>query len=216
MSNKILEKVSMAVKDYQTLRNSLNGSLIINGKSLQTWHKLFFCIHIPHEADPIVCKKLSIQIMKLNQLASSYYTMANARLGAIQSSNDSLCGEKYQEIVRAYAGTEQKLPAAAFLEKMSKVATDDVKALVTVAEVEKNFWKDILNYITRMRKQLENVAMNNALMYKAEGYANAANSGRSSQEQVITNAEEEDILFDVDRDDCSDGHDDNDEEDGIE
>lgn len=206
MPNAVLERVATAVQDYQKLRNSLNGSLVINGKSLKEWHQIFFRIRIPQDADPIVCKQLSLKILYLNQLASSYYTMANARFAAIQSSNEWLCRDKYQEIARTYSSTQQKMPAAAFLETMAKAGTENVRALVTIAEVEKSFWKDILNYITRMRKQLENVAMNNALMYKAEGYTGISHNAVSQQdgnERIEDDEDDDDLFLDTDSDDTN-------------
>lgn len=174
---KISDKVSTAFNDYKALRRELNENLIVNGKTLREWHATFFSLQIPEDADPIVCKQLSLKVMRLNILASSFYIMSNARLNSIQSSSDWIYREKYKELVDQYRANDAKMPAAAFLETMSKQDSDDVRAIVMVAEVEKNFWKEMLNYITRMRKQLENITMNNALMYKAEGFAGAPGGG---------------------------------------
>jgi DNA polymerase elongation subunit (family B) len=181
----IVDKITVSISNYQTLRAQLNMNLRVGNKSLSEWHAEFFSFRVPEDVDPIVCRQLSVKVLQLNQVASAFYTMASLRHNTIRESSEAIYREKYQEIVAPYKDSDQKLPAAAFIETMAKTMTDDVNSICMIAEVEKDFWKDVLNYLTRCRKQLENITMNNALMMKAEvsgGSPGGANTDEGEDE----------------------------------
>jgi hypothetical protein len=191
------DRIVESVENFKGIRRVLNERLIIGGKNLQHWKAKFFDFDIPEDADPIVCRHLSVKIMQLNQSASVFLTNANARYNAIKDSADWLYKEKYQELVAQYRQGE-RMPAAAFIETMAKASINEALNMAMVAEVEKNFWRDVINYLTRCRKQLENITMNNALIQRIEGQAGGA-SGYAEAPDVT--AEEDGDFFDSDDED---------------
>jgi hypothetical protein len=193
----VTDKLESAILKYQELRMALNDKLRVNGKTFGEWKKVFFGVRIPDDLDPISCRRLSVKILQLNQLASTYYTIASARLCSIKESTDWIYREKYQELVAGYTATQSKVPAAAFLETMAAGATEDAKALVLVADIEKNFWKDIINHLTRCRKQLENITMNNALDRKIGEHAGQQGGMISDDDPFSVQEDDEPTIFDT-------------------
>jgi hypothetical protein len=192
MAEDIAGFVETKVAAYQAIRARLNHCLVVNGKTLAEWKRIFFSIEIADNMDPILCRQYSTKIMHLNQEASTFYTMADARHYALETSAKQLYRKQYDEIVTALQTSGAKLPAATHLETMALVALDEANSMTMIAEIEKNFWRDVINYLTRCRKQLENITMNNALMRRVDGMVETPEEPESDMPPIFEEEENED------------------------
>jgi hypothetical protein len=194
MSTQMTDSIAKAVEDYKKVRELLNNSIRVSGKTLAEWYTEIYSFKIPDDLSPSETRKLSVKLIKLNRIVSSFQAMANVRYGSIKESSEWLYREKYNELVATAKATgEGKIPAAAYLDVMARTKTDDVTQMCMVASVELQFWKDALNYLGRMRKLLENVTMNNAIQNKIEGQQAPEDPHGEDQ----TNDEEIDIFGDA-------------------
>jgi hypothetical protein len=139
----------------------MNEKLIINGQKLEFWRE-HFKIEIPYDnLNPAICRDLDLRLLKLNQEAALYFAIANARVQCMERGNTSLYRQRFNAIVQEYKSRNEKLPANATLELMAKSENDEVDSANSLFEVEKMFWRDILDHLASIRKILENVTWNN-------------------------------------------------------
>lgn len=138
----------------------MDEKLTINGKHFSHW-KEYFHIDIPYDnLNPSIVRDLDLKLLKLNQEAALFYAIANARVQTIGRGTDSIFRQKYNAICQEYKSKNEKLPAAATIEQMAKADFDDIESAKTQFEVEKTFWKDILDSLASIRKILENATWN--------------------------------------------------------
>jgi len=161
-----IEKIEKAVNDYKIIRNTLTDKILIGNKTLKELYKEYLTLTIPEDATYLEVRKLACKLMYLYQMAMAGYSSSNARFTALKETYEIGFREYYQSLVAEASRTNSKIPAASYLEAMSRSATDELKSAVLVAEVERNYWKDIITHLGCMRKTLEIVNMSSALELK--------------------------------------------------
>jgi hypothetical protein len=180
----MLKRLEIAMNVYNQAKKQIEDSLLIGGKTMIEWRKEFYSIQIPQDANPIIAKELAIRIMRLNEVASQYFGEANARYAILANNQDSSYRKAFGEIVRSYLDNGQKVPAKDRIEIEAKNETQKQTDMLTFAELEKNFWRDMLNRIERCRKELESINLNNSLILKSESFAGTPGSTSFNPDDV--------------------------------
>ena len=148
---------------YKVLRRQLNETITVNGKTLAEWFKVYHSIKIPEDTDCHSAKLIAARLMMLEQKASQSLIAANARLSVIDEVIQEAYEIEYSSLVEEAKANGSRLPAASYLETMARVATKTVQQQSVIAKIEQKFWQNIITYLTRMRKKLERIDMNNSL-----------------------------------------------------
>ena len=178
-----MQKVKDAIQRFGQLRQELNEALLIGGKSMREWNRKFCSLDIDEDLTPIQCHRMGVRLMKLNQLASGMFDAADARYTALEWARIQSYESKYEELVAEYRAEGKRLPAADFFKTMAKAAVKDMEEAALAAKIEREFWKNKINHLTRMRKKLEGVTMNNALTLKVE--RNVHSVGGTTEEDIF-------------------------------
>ena len=140
---------------FSYLEKDLRAKPLISGQPLDHWTEKF-TVKIPMDnLNPQMIQELSMEVMKLNQEASFYLAAAQAITQCIKRGGDLSYYDVFNEIVQGYREKGEKLPAAATLETMTKMAIKDEESAGFYAEVAAKFWKLILDDLSFCRKTLE-------------------------------------------------------------
>lgn len=152
----------MKGKDIRDMfAENMAHKMLINGQLLEYW-KDYFQLEIPYDnLNPTICRELDLKLLRLNQEAHLYYAIANTRLQAMERGNESLYRTRFNKIVSEYKTRNEKLPAHATLDTLANAETDEIVSAKSHFEIEKTFWKDILDHLSTIRKILENATWNN-------------------------------------------------------
>lgn len=179
----MIANIEKALADFKVLEEQLKDKLIVSGKTLAEWQDEFFSVNFSGTFTPLKCRRIGEQLFRMNQIASRFFSAASSRAHSIGEIYSFSYRATYKKAVTESLAHAGKIPAATLIETITKADTDELAALVTVAELEKIFWRDVINYLTRARKQLENISMNNALMNKIEGYTLSEEENETEEEQ---------------------------------
>lgn len=145
---------------HDLFAKEMQEKLTINGQKLNFW-KDHFHIDIPYtNLNPAICKDIDIMLLKLNQEAALYYALANTRVETMGRANETLYGQRFNAIVQEYKQRNEKLPAHATLEMLANAENDEIESAKSQFEIEKVFWKDILDHLSTIRKIVENITWN--------------------------------------------------------
>lgn len=150
-----------------------------SGHTIDFWRQKF-TMEIPTaDLNPAMIRELDMKLMLMNQEATFHYAVASAKLQMLKRGSEANFMEKYQAIITQHQTAGKKLPAAATLERMSSIGSDEVNSAITIADMETRFWKNILDSLSTTRKILENASMNNATEMK---YLSGGNVPHTNEE----------------------------------
>lgn len=154
-------------KIIQTLRQELHGKFLLGNKSLSEW-KNHFTVEVPAELNTTTGLEINLKLLSLWQEASFYHSVANIKLQLMKNGCEQAIRDEYFQLVENYKSQGGKPPAAATLEALAKNQHTDTISALTLAQLEKDFWKDIVTQLRGVRKLLENSTMNIAIDQKME------------------------------------------------
>lgn len=154
----------------------------IAGRTIEDWEK-YFKISVPANPDPQVCKSMDMQIMELHQEAAFYFAEASARAQALRKGSDTEYRSRYTALVAEYQKEGKKLPAHKSLEDLTKAETDNIESAVVNADIQKDFWKSIMEHLNMCRRLLENATINSGIEAKmALNYGGTIHDTRGTAE----------------------------------
>lgn len=157
----LLSSVMKGKEIRDLFAKKMDIQLTINGQTLEYWQTHFY-LEVPYDnLNPGICKELDLKLLNLNQEAHLYYAIANARIQSMERGNESLYRQRFNKIVGEYKARNEKLPAHATLDTLANAETDEIVSAKAFFEIEKSFWKDILDHLNTIRKILENATWNN-------------------------------------------------------
>ncbi len=165
------QKLSQTLKDgkkvYQIFLNELQANLVIHNMPIKHWEEKFKILVPTDDLTPTMCKELNLQLLKNHQEVAFFYAEATARLQMFKTGSESVYNKKFNAIVAEYKTQGLKLPAAATLESMAKVANLSVDSAYAQADMEAKFWKNILGSLETCRRLIEQASINVATERKA-------------------------------------------------
>lgn len=138
----------------------IKDKLKINGQTMEFWEKRFKVTLNTDNLSPAICKQWDVTLLEFNQEVAFYHALASAKVQMIKRGSESVYRDKFFAIVEEYKAKDVKLPASATLENLAKVEVDDVESAQTIAQIEKQFWSDVLDHLTTCRKIIENATLN--------------------------------------------------------
>jgi len=165
---------------YDEFGKELYTQYKINGKLLHEW-KEYFKLYLPPDANTQTLREVDSRLMGLHQEASFFKGCCNAKLQAAKANNMDAYRQRYTELVAEYKSQGKKLPAKDTLSALAEHTTADWKNVTMHAEIEFDFWKEILNDLTNCRRLVENMTLNISVEAKAlqnEKYIDAIASKR--------------------------------------
>ena len=160
----LLEKLLKGKIIHDKFAKDMREKFLINGRTIDTWETRFKITINTDNLTPPICRQFDLLLLELNQEAAFYHAVASMKLQMLKRGHDSAFRDKYFALVQEYEAKmsgKGKLPAAATLENLAKVETDNVESAQSVAEVEEQFWSDIMDHLTTCRKIIENATLNN-------------------------------------------------------
>lgn len=168
----LVNKLLAGKKIHDQFAGMIRQRLFISGKTMDEWESTFR-IHIPQDnLNPSNCKEMDSKLIELHQEAAFYHAVASAKLQMIKRGGESSFRDKYHALVEEYKHNGGKLPSAVTLENLARVGNDEVESALSIAEIEKSFWSNILEHLSTCRKILENASFNNNIEARMSGLFN--------------------------------------------
>ena len=165
-ADSLLDKLLKGKQIHDLFASNMRKHLQITGQSIDVLEARFKIKIQTDNLTPEICKMYDLKLMELNQEASFYYAIASAKQQMLKRSGESTYRDTFYAIVQEYKTADKKLPANATLENLARVENDDLDSAQAIAEIEKQFWKDILDHLGSMRKLIENATFNNSVEAK--------------------------------------------------
>jgi len=157
----LLDKLLKGKEIHDMFAANMKQHLLINGQTIEYWESHFKIKVATDNLTPQMCKTLDSMLLDLNQEAAFFFAIASAKLQMIKRGGDSTYRDRFFSIVQEHKQAGTKLPAAATLEVLAKVEGDDLESALSIAEIEKGFWSDILDHLSTIRKLIENASFCN-------------------------------------------------------
>jgi hypothetical protein len=160
-ANSLITSLMQGKEIHDKFAANMRAKFLINERTMDEWEEQY---RIEIETDnltPAICRQYDVKLLQYNQEVAFFHAMAAAKVQLLSRGHVSAYRDKFYALVQEYKDKGAKLPAAATLDNLAKVETDDVESASTIAEVEKSFWSNILDHLTTCRKIIENATMNN-------------------------------------------------------
>lgn len=157
----LIDSLMQGKEIHDKFAENMRSKFLINNKTMDEWEEQY---RIQLETDnltPAICRQYDLKLLEYNQEVAFFHAMAAAKVQLLSRGHISAYRDKFYALVQEYQQKGGKLPAAATLENLAKVETDDIESASTMADVEKTFWSNILDHLTTCRKIIENATMNN-------------------------------------------------------
>ena len=166
-ADQLLEHLLRGKQVHEIFSDSMRRQLPISGQSMDHWEKRFRITIPTGGLTPAICKDLSMQILDLNQEATFLHAVAGAKSQLIKHGSESTFLGRFQAIVGQYTVEGKKLPGQETLQRLASIDGQDVDAAMAIADIEVNYWKDILDHLSTCRKLVENASLNISVELKA-------------------------------------------------
>ena len=160
-ANTLVESIMKGKEIHDKFAENMRKNFLINNKTMDAWEEQYRVNIETDNLTPSICRQYDLKLLEFNQEVAFFHAMAAAKVQLLSRGHTSAYRDKYYALVQEYQTKGAKLPAAATLENLAKVETDDVESATTIAEVEKSFWSNIMDHLTTCRKIIENATMNN-------------------------------------------------------
>lgn len=168
-ATKLLQNIKKGKEVHDIFAANFTENYLIRGKTLQNWEK-HFRLTVPGDPSPPVCKKLDMDIMKLYQEASLYHALADAHVQALKKGTETQYRIRYTAIVAEWKALnpDKRAPSAATLDTLTRAETDDIDSALANAELQKSFFKNMMDYLNMCRRLLENATINSGIQVKMD------------------------------------------------
>jgi hypothetical protein len=166
-ADKLMEKLMIGKEIHDIFSEKMRENLLIGGYTMEYWED-YFRLPVHSNMTTSVCKELASKLMELNQEAAFFHAAASAKLQVIKRGGESAYRDKLFALVEEYKQKNEKRPAASMLENLAKLESDDIESAYSVAEIEKTFWSNILDYLSTCRKLVENATFNSSIEAKMQ------------------------------------------------
>jgi hypothetical protein len=167
-SDKLFEKIQLGETIHSSFSDRLKQNLLLYDKTIPEWWQHFGVRIETDNLNPEQCRMYGVKIANLYQEASFYYSLAIAEMHTLESSSNSNHAERIAELVANWEMEHPgiKLPAATTLENLARNDENDIYSAISIAKLNKDFWKTVLNSLDTCRKILENSTVNNGIEAK--------------------------------------------------
>jgi len=169
LSASLIMQLRKSKKVHDKFAEQFKNKYRISGKIMSEW-KEYFRVALPPDLNPRTAQQLDAKFIELHQEASFYKAEAEARLTAYSHANNERYRDQFAALVAEYKVKGEKLPAKDTLVALSEHAIADTKDGEVHAEIECNFWAEILKDLANSRKLLENAVLSLSVEMKALGY----------------------------------------------
>lgn len=163
----LLQQLLRGKEVYNIFSDTAKRQITISGKPVDYWEEQFRLIVPTDNLTPTMCKELDMKLMDLNQIATFNYASANLKAQMIKTGSEATYHTKFAALVEEYRGVGKKIPAAATLNTLAKIDTQELESAQALAEMESKYWKGILDHLSTCRKLIENASLNISVEYKA-------------------------------------------------
>lgn len=162
----LINELRKGKKTYDEFGQAVTGLYQISGKTMNQWKK-HFSIKLPPDPNPKILGELDSLLMDLHHEATFYKAKSNLKLQTAKDRYAAKYRKEYAKLVFTYQSQKAKLPARDTLSTLVEDEASDLKEVITHAEIELDFWKEILNDLTHCRRLIENVTLNISVETKA-------------------------------------------------
>ena len=111
-----------------------------------------------------------MDIMKLHQEASLYHALADSSVQVLKKGTESQYNSRYTAIVTEWKqnNPDKRVPSAATLNTLTRAETDDIDGALANAELQKSFFKNMMEHLNMCRRLLENATINTGIQAKMD------------------------------------------------
>jgi hypothetical protein len=170
----LINQLRKGKKIHDQFAKQFRTQYLIAGKTISDW-KAHFKVNLPPDLNPGRAQAVDTRLMELHPEATFYKAEAEARLSAYKSANDKRYREEFTALVTEYKKKGEKLPAKDTLASLANEAISEVMDGLTHAEIESNFWTEVLDDLRNSRRLLDNATISmsvEAKVHSQEAYLN--------------------------------------------
>lgn len=181
----LLTSLKKGKETHDIFAQNFRNLYTISGKTIKQWED-YYKISVPENPDPATCKMLDMKIMELHQEASFFHAAVSAYGQALRKGSDSEYRARYTALVQEYQTSNKKLPARGTLEDLVRAETDSIESAVINADIQKDFWKNIMDHLNMCRRLLENATINSGIEAKLAPHHNysGGSNGKEAREET--------------------------------
>jgi len=151
---------------YNEFSIEFNEQYMISGKLIDDW-KEYFKLEVPPDLNPRLCQGLDIKLMELHQEAAFFKASCQSKLEAYRSRYNAAYRTTFTALVAKYKAEGSKRPAKDTLVTLAEYEIGNILDAIVHAEIELNFWKEVLSDMANCRKLIENATFNLGIEAKA-------------------------------------------------
>jgi hypothetical protein len=162
----LIEQLRQSKKLHDQFAHQFKNQYKIAGKLMADWRD-YFKIQLPQDLNPQSCQILGMKLLELHQEASFMKAEAEARVSAYRSASDDQYRKKFGKLVEEYKAPGKKLPSKDTLCALAELDMGNVKNALVHAEIELDFWDEVLDDLSNSRKLIETSTINISVEAKA-------------------------------------------------
>ena len=156
----ILDVVKEGAEIYSEITSSFIQEFVFYEKTLYEWASdLMLDIPKPKDLDEESFRALLVQLADNIQIASNYYSVAASITEAVTGGNSIKKSDVISAIVSTYARKGAKRPAASVIDRMAESYMSSTISARVASKIVKDFWKQRLETLEKLRKVLEQIGM---------------------------------------------------------
>lgn len=182
----LINELKKGKKSYDEFGHVISKLYQVAGKTMGEWQE-YFKIALPPDPNPSILQDLDSHIMALHHEASFHKAKCNLKLQTAKDRYSSKYRKEYTKLVMTYQNQNAKLPARDTLNTLVEEEISEIKDMITHAEIELDFWKEVLNDLNTSRRLIENVTLNISVETKAlmnQQYIDALNKKSLGEHNV--------------------------------
>lgn len=169
MPKELIDKLRTSKEAYKRFYEKFKNQYIIAGKLATEWEK-HFKVDIPEDLTTQGCIIVSKKLLDLHQEASSLKAVAQGNVEYIKAVYNKEYKAAFSKVIAEHKASQEKpgrLPSHDTISTLAEEALLELKETMVHAEIELNFWKEILNDLANARRIVSDLTINLGIEAKA-------------------------------------------------
>jgi len=155
----IIDNLKTTQEEYTILSNEYKNNLLIDGHPINYW-KERYKIDIPIDVNTQFSIQIDSKLISFYQELSFKKNDVLAMLKHLNAQYKKEYNNKFAALYFQYKGSKEKLPAKDTIAAVVEEQLDNIKTNISHAEIELDFWDNLIKDLDRIRKTIENITLN--------------------------------------------------------
>lgn len=152
---------------FESVKQWINSDYKTDGKSLAEWADLYRMPRIKEDSTPIECAALAAILANHIGDVSTRMALARSRASLLKQQSNVQLNQYVVNLVTRPQEEKKRLPNKETVLAMAGTMNTDLDTACLVADLELSFWKDMLEYLTNVRRAIETLSLNLSVDLKA-------------------------------------------------